>query len=349
MKNPMHNPLPASLSSECKKAAAILESFIDPKLKIDGQIPRRIFEGAKGIAIYTAFRVGFLGSIRFGSGLIIARLPDGTWTAPSAIAMGGVGAGGQFGAELTDFVFVLTTDAAVKTFMQSGSLTLGGNISMAVGPVGRSAEASGVVGTKGAAGVFAYSKTRGLYGGLTVEGGVLVERGDANKKFYGRKVRAKELLTGSVPSPSEADVLMEVLNGSFFQFAPAESEQQAESSEVAEGGDSAEHAEVPESADAAEGAEATATTETSAQPSAAQTTEPQESAHSTSEAPNSPAIEHEEPAARDAPSPNADISTSEPNQPQPTATEEQVPAETVPANPSTLPEQTPEDNETQKK
>ncbi|KAJ5282118.1 hypothetical protein N7505_000098 [Penicillium chrysogenum] len=222
MKNPLHNPLPASLSSECKKAAAILESFINPKLKIDGEIPRKIFAGAKGIAIFTAFRFGFLGSIRFGSGLIVARLPDGSWSAPSAMAMGGLGAGGQFGAELTDFVFVLTTDAAVKTFMQSGNLTLGGNISMAVGPIGRSAEAGGVVGTKGATGVFAYSKTRGLYGGLTVEGGVLAERADANKKLYGRKIRAKELLSGSIPPPPEAGALIEVLNGEFFRIdAPA--------------------------------------------------------------------------------------------------------------------------------
>ena len=134
------------------------------------------------------------------------------------MAMGGVGAGGQFGAELTDFVFVLTTDAAVKTFMQSGNLTLGGNISMAVGPIGRSAEAGGVVGMKGATGVFAYSKTRGLYGGLTVEGGVLGEREDANKKLYGRKIRAKELLSGAIPPPPEAEVLIKVLNGDFFRI-----------------------------------------------------------------------------------------------------------------------------------
>ncbi|KAJ5927039.1 hypothetical protein N7516_008812 [Penicillium verrucosum] len=217
MKNPLHNPLPASLSSEYKKAAAILESFINPKLKIDGEIPRKIFAGAKGIAVFTALRVGFLGSIRFGSGLIVARLQDGSWSAPSAMAMGGLGAGGQFGAELTDFVFVLTTDAAVKTFMQSGNLTLGGNISMAVGPIGRSAEAGGVVGTKSATGVFAYSKTRGLYGGLTLEGGVLAERADANKKLYGRKIQAKELLGGSIPPPPEAGVLIDVLNGDFFR------------------------------------------------------------------------------------------------------------------------------------
>ncbi|KAJ5463234.1 hypothetical protein N7475_008178 [Penicillium sp. IBT 31633x] len=231
MKNPLHNPLPASLSSECKKAAAIIESFINPRLKIDGQIPRKILAGAKGIAIFTAFRVGFLGSVRFGSGLIVARLPDGSWSAPSAMGMGGLGGGGQFGAELTDFVFVLTTDAAVKTFMQSGNLTLGGNISMAVGPIGRSAEIGGVLGAKGATGVFAYSKTRGLYGGLTVEGGVLAERADANKKLYGRKIRAKELLSGSIPPPPEAEALIEVLNGDFFTFEPSAGPHQEPSAE----------------------------------------------------------------------------------------------------------------------
>ncbi|KAJ5345134.1 hypothetical protein N7452_003138 [Penicillium brevicompactum] len=233
--------------------------------------------------------------------------------------MGGVGAGGQFGAELTDFVFVLTTDAAVKTFMQSGSLTLGGNISMAVGPVGRSAEASGLVGTKGAAGVFAYSKTRGLYGGLTVEGGVLVERADANKKFYGRKIHAKELLTGTVPSPSEAEVLLKVLNGTFFQFGSAESEGQAEPTDSAESADragEAESAEVP------------------APSSEPQNVEPQQSAHSTSEAPSSAAIEHEQQAARDAGANTTDIPTSEPNQQQPAATDEPAHADTAPTEPA---------------
>lgn len=144
--------------------------------------------------------------------------------------------------ELTDFVFVLTTDSAVKTFMQAGSLTLGGNISAAFGPIGRSAEAGGVLGVKGGAGIFAYSKTRGLYGGLTVEGGVIAERADANKKFYGRKVRAVELLTGLVPSPPEAGVLMDVLNGDFFLVdgtgAPSSGQLDTQTTAVSVGGSS---------------------------------------------------------------------------------------------------------------
>ena len=77
----------------------------------------------------------------FGSGIVVARLADGGWSAPSAIATAGAGFGGQIGFELTDFVFILNDAAAVRSFSQAGSITLGGNVSIAAGPVGRNAEA----------------------------------------------------------------------------------------------------------------------------------------------------------------------------------------------------------------
>lgn len=159
--------------------------------------------------------MGFLGSVRFGSGLIVARLADGTWSAPSAIALAGLGGGGQFGVELTDFVFVLTKDEAVKTFMDSGNLTIGANIAIAFGP-GRSAESGAIIGVKGVAGTYAYSKTRGVYGGLTLEGGVLIERSSANKKIYERKLKVKQLLSGEIPPPPAADSLMQILSSEAF-------------------------------------------------------------------------------------------------------------------------------------
>lgn len=119
--------------------------------------------------------------------------------------------------EFTNFVFVLNTDAAVTTFINSGTLTLGGNISIAFG-TGRSAETAAMIGTKGVAGIFAYSKTRGVYGGLTLEGGMIVERSSANKKLYDRKLKAKELLTGEVPPPPQAEPLMHILNSETFRL-----------------------------------------------------------------------------------------------------------------------------------
>jgi len=152
-----------------------------------------------------------LGSARFGSGLVVARLSDGTWSAPSAIATGGAGFGGQIGFELTDFVFILNDAAAVRTFSQQGSLTLGGNISVAAGPIGRNAEAAGAASLKGVAGIFSYSKTKGLFAGVSVEGSVLIERKDANEKLYNSRISAKQLLEGAVRPPPEAEPLMWVL------------------------------------------------------------------------------------------------------------------------------------------
>ncbi|KAJ5353051.1 hypothetical protein N7452_002025 [Penicillium brevicompactum] len=209
----IHNPFPASLASECEKASQILESFITPRfVGIDVGIPRKILTRAKGLVIITSFRAGFLGSGRLGSGLITARLPDGTWSSPSALVTGGGGFGGLIGFELTDFVFVLTSTEAVKSFTRAGSITLGGNVSLAAGPVGRSAEAAGTINKKGVAGMLSYAKTRGIYCGVSLEGSMLLERSSANEKMYGRKVTAKELLHGDISPPPEAASLMQILS-----------------------------------------------------------------------------------------------------------------------------------------
>jgi lipid-binding SYLF domain-containing protein len=179
-----------------------------------------VLANAKGLAILTVIKAGFLGSARFGSGLVIARLPDGSWSAPTAIATGGAGFGGQIGFELTDFVFILNDASAVKTFSQAGSLTLGGNVSIAAGPVGRNAEAAGAASLRSVAGIFSYSKTKGLFAGVSLEGSAIVERKDANAKLYGRQVSARELLTGAERPPPAAAPLLAILNSRAFNGLP---------------------------------------------------------------------------------------------------------------------------------
>ncbi|KAF1981572.1 DUF500-domain-containing protein [Aulographum hederae CBS 113979] len=214
----INNPLPSSMRSECNKCGKILASFVDPRQSFgpDKVIPPQILANAKGLAILTVFKAGFLGSARFGSGVVVARLPDGSWSAPSAIGTVGGGFGGQIGFELTDFVFILNDASAVRTFAQAGSLTLGGNVSIAAGPVGRNAEAAGAASLKGVAGIFAYSKTKGLFAGVSLEGSAIVERRDANEKLYGRRHTARELLGGNVPVPPAAEPLTRVLNSRVF-------------------------------------------------------------------------------------------------------------------------------------
>ncbi|CAK7568378.1 MAG: hypothetical protein SEPTF4163_006366 [Sporothrix epigloea] len=214
----INNPLPSSMASECKKCGKILASFIDPRQAFGPEkvIPPSVLADAKGLAIITVFKAGFLGSARFGSGLVIARLPDGGWSAPSAIATGGAGFGGQIGFELTDFVFILNDAKAVKTFSQAGSLTLGGNVSLAAGPVGRNAEAAGAASLKSVAAVFSYSKTKGLFAGVSLEGSAIIERKEANARLYGRPISAKELLSGSERPPPQAAPLLNILNSRAF-------------------------------------------------------------------------------------------------------------------------------------
>ncbi|OMJ08936.1 SH3 domain-containing protein [Smittium culicis] len=122
------------------------------------------------------------------------------WSSPSAIGIAGVGFGGQIGADLTDFVIILNTDSAVKAFSRGGNLTLIASFAIAAGPLGRSAEAGCAV--LDPAPVFSYSKSIGLFAGVSLEGSVIVERKGTNERFYGKKVRACELLSGEIePTP----------------------------------------------------------------------------------------------------------------------------------------------------
>jgi len=180
---------------------------------LDGVIPRTVLENAKGFAIFTVFKAGFLFSARAGSGIVVARLPDGSWSAPSAIGTAGLGVGTQAGAEMTDFLIVLNTRSAIKSFMAAGSLTLGGNLSIALGPLGRNGEALGSLNTSGKlAAMYSYSKTKGLFGGISVEGSVIAERQDANTLAYHSDVSVKGLLNGAVPRPDWAQPLYQTLD-----------------------------------------------------------------------------------------------------------------------------------------
>src|SRR5215472_3210891 len=100
-------------------------------------IPPRVLRSAKGIAVLRVLKGGFFVSGRIGEGVVIARLPDGSWSGPSAIGTGGAGFGFQVGGQVTEFVIILNTRAAVEAFAQGGNIEFGGALSAAAGPVGR--------------------------------------------------------------------------------------------------------------------------------------------------------------------------------------------------------------------
>ncbi|NXD69752.1 SH3Y1 protein, partial [Eolophus roseicapillus] len=207
----VNNPIPSNLKSEAKKAAKILREFteITSRNGPDKIIPPHVIAKAKGLAVLSVIKAGFLVTARGGSGIVLARLPNGTWSAPSAIGIAGLGGGFEIGIEVSDLVIILNHERAVEAFAKGGNLTLGGNLTVAIGPLGRNLE--GDVALRSSAAVYTYCKSRGLFAGVSLEGTCLIERKETNRKFYGQDIRASAILLGDVPFPAQAEDLYETL------------------------------------------------------------------------------------------------------------------------------------------
>lgn len=169
-------------------------------------IPRSVLRNARGLAIISVVKAGFIFSGRGGKGVVVARAAHG-WSGPSFIGTAGAGWGAQIGAQVTDFVFVLNNDAAVRAFSRGTNVTLGGDVSVAAGPLGRTAEA----GVAPKAAIYTYSRSKGLFAGASVEGTLVATLKASNDKYYRRPVTAYEILHGRVKPPPYAASLRAAL------------------------------------------------------------------------------------------------------------------------------------------
>jgi lipid-binding SYLF domain-containing protein len=174
----------------------------------ENKIPPRIMSNARGLAIIRVLKIGFGVSGKGGQGVLVART-DGGWSGPSFIGLGGAGWGLQVGAELTDFIFVLNNDSAVRAFSRDGNIKLGADLSAAAGPVGRDVQGA-VMST---AAVYTYSRSKGLFAGASLVGAIIATQKTANERYYGQKVGARSILAGEVPPPQGAERLLGILNG----------------------------------------------------------------------------------------------------------------------------------------
>jgi lipid-binding SYLF domain-containing protein len=172
----------------------------------EASIPRSVLRHSKGLAIITVIKAGFIFSGKAGHGVVVARTARG-WSGPSFITQGGAGWGLQAGAEATDFIFVLNTDAAIRAFSRRGNVTLGADASVAAGPVGRDAH----VAVTPTAAIYTYSRSKGLFAGAAVEGAVIATDRSDNARYYGRQVYAREILRGEERPPHGAHVLESAL------------------------------------------------------------------------------------------------------------------------------------------
>lgn len=217
---------PMSMDKESDKAARILRSFCkdgfytdpedDSDRDADGKInkpkgkqhvlktiPTKVIQQAKGLAIFTTMRSGLWLSGASGSGVLIGRIPKtGEWSPPSGILLHTASFGFCAGVDIYDCVVVINTYEALEAF-KTFRCTLGGEISASAGPVG----VGGILDTevhKRQAPIWTYMKSRGLYGGVQIDGTVIIERTDENERFFGERIPVTEILAGRVyhPPPS---------------------------------------------------------------------------------------------------------------------------------------------------
>ncbi|KAJ4292561.1 hypothetical protein N0V90_009224 [Kalmusia sp. IMI 367209] len=169
------------------------------KQKVLKKIPTEVIKNAKGLAIFTTMRTGLWFSGAGGSGILVGRTEDGTWSPPSGIMLHTAGLGFLAGIDIYDCVVVINTQQALDAFSKI-RCTLGGEISAVAGPVGM----GGVLETevhKRQAPVFNYMKSRGLYAGVQVDGTIIIERTDENERFYGERIGVGDILQGKIRHP----------------------------------------------------------------------------------------------------------------------------------------------------
>jgi SH3 domain-containing YSC84-like protein 1 len=198
------SPARADMEEDVDRAVSIIERFQEIP---ESAIPPAVLRDAKGLAILTMTKAGFIVSGRGGTGVIVARTENG-WSGPSAIGTGGLGVGFQAGVQVSEYVIVLNTQEAVNAFSKGRNVTLGGNLSAAIGPLGRSAEA----GVTPQAAIYTYSRNQGIFAGVSLEGAVIGTRYEANEQYYGRPVFPLDILSGKEKPPPSAQKLLDVLS-----------------------------------------------------------------------------------------------------------------------------------------
>jgi len=187
------------------------------------RIPRDLLDKAECVAVVPSakkFALGFGG--RYGKGAVVCRGQGGSgpWGAPLMISIGGGSFGLQIGGQAADYVFLVMNPKGIDYLMRS-KFSLGADASVAAGPVGRTGSAS--TDLRMHAEILSYSRTRGLFAGLSLEGAVVNQDRDGNVNVYGERVDPKRLLLeGAYPVPPEGRGLVELLATSSPRRQPGE-------------------------------------------------------------------------------------------------------------------------------
>ena len=186
-------------SDEAERIAKATTVFEEIMAVPEKAIPDKILSNADAIAVFpSTLKGGFGIGAHHGKGIVSRRNRDtGTWTAPGFLSLTGGSFGAQIGGQAVDLVLVIMNKNGLDSLLKS-DFKIGGDASVAAGPVGRSAEAATDLLMK--AEILSYSRARGLFAGVSLNGTVINEDEDANRDFYGRPIRNAQILDES-PRP----------------------------------------------------------------------------------------------------------------------------------------------------
>ncbi len=188
-----------SAAGRVESAATVLNEIMSAP---DRGIPEEVLGSAKCVAVVpTLLKGGFIFGGAHGKGMATCRTPDG-WSAPAPFTMTGGSFGFQIGMQGVDLVMLIMNERGMQALLSS-KFKLGADASAAGGPVGRHAEAA--TDWKMRAEVLTYSRARGLFAGVTINGAVIRQDEDATREIYGRLVPFKTILTGAVPTPQAGE------------------------------------------------------------------------------------------------------------------------------------------------
>jgi len=193
-----------------RNSGAVLKEILD----VPDNIPQGLLDRADCVVVFpSVLKAAFIVGGSYGRGAMSCRQGDdfkGTWGAPTMMALEGGSFGFQIGGEATDFVLLVMNERGARGILAS-KVKLGGDASVAAGPVGRDASANTDATLR--AEILSYSRARGLFAGVSLEGSTIRPDNGDNRRVYGRKIPAKEIvLSGTVAVPPAAGQLISTLD-----------------------------------------------------------------------------------------------------------------------------------------
>ena len=190
---------------------ASAETLTDMMRAADKGIPQDLIDKSRCVVVVPGMKkAGFIFGAKYGRGFATCRQHDGTgWSAPAAIRVEGGSVGFQIGGSETDVVLLVMNEGGMHHLL-SDKFTLGGEAAAAAGPVGRNVTAQ--TDAEMHAEMLSYSRSRGLFAGVSLEGATLRPDGDSNRELYGRETTNHEILTGHFKTPAIAGHFEHALN-----------------------------------------------------------------------------------------------------------------------------------------